>query len=89
VYNDEHLTLEAIKAAQKVGYDVTTLELPVTIGEDFSGLLDKRPGVFAFIGSNSDYDLHHPKYDPDEHILEKAPDYFITLIQQLLANAEE
>ena len=89
VYNDEHLTLEAIKAAQKVGYDVTTLELPVTIGEDFSGLLDERPGVFAFIGSNSDYDLHHPKYDPDEHILEKAPDYFITLIQQLLANAEE
>ncbi|MBF9295508.1 amidohydrolase, partial [Staphylococcus epidermidis] len=56
-----------------------------TIGEDFSGLLEHHPGVFAFIGSNSEYDLHHPKYNPDERILEKTPDYFIELIYQLLA----
>ncbi|WP_391556745.1 hypothetical protein, partial [Staphylococcus hominis] len=34
---------------------------------------------------NSEYDLHHPKYNPDERILEKTPDYFIELIYQLLA----
>ncbi|MDU2144494.1 MAG: amidohydrolase, partial [Staphylococcus sp.] len=58
---------------------------PYTIGEDFSGLLEHHPGVFAFIGSNSEYDLHHPKYNQDERILEKTPDYFIELIYQLLA----
>lgn len=84
VFNDEYLTDQAKKAAQKVGYQIIELETPYTIGEDFSGLLANHPGVFAFIGSNSKYDLHHPKFDPDERILEKVPEYFITLIYQLL-----
>lgn len=50
-----------LKKRQKVGYTVIDLEHPYTIGEDFSGLLEHHPGVFAFIGSNSEYDLHHPK----------------------------
>lgn len=84
VINDEKLTEQAIEAAKKVGYNVIELDEPYTIGEDFSGLLANHPGVFAFIGSNSAYDLHHPKYDPDERILEKVPEYFITLVHQLL-----
>lgn len=84
VINDEKLTEQAKEAAKKVGYNVIELDNPYTIGEDFSGLLANHPGVFAFIGSNSEYDLHHPKYDPDERILEKVPEYFITLIHQLL-----
>ena len=44
-----------------MGYQIIELENPYTIGEDFSGLLANHPGVFAFIGSNSKYDLHHPK----------------------------
>lgn len=72
------------KLKQKVGYQIIELENPYTIGEDFSGLLANHPGVFAFIGSNSKYDLHHPKFDPDERILERVPEYFITLIYQLL-----
>ena len=35
------------------------LDEPVTIGEDFSGYTEEYPGVFAFIGSDSKYDLHH------------------------------
>ncbi|PTF18449.1 amidohydrolase [Staphylococcus devriesei] len=84
VINDDYLTQQAKQAAETVGYNVIELDNPLTIGEDFSGLLEEHPGVFAFIGSNSAYDLHHPKYDPDERILEKVPEYFITLIQQLL-----
>ncbi|SIK03970.1 putative N-acyl-L-amino acid amidohydrolase AmiA1 [Mycobacteroides abscessus subsp. abscessus] len=84
VFNDAYLTEQAKEAAQKVGYQIIELENPYTIGEDFSGLLANHPGVFAFIGSNSKYDLHHPKFDPDERILEKVPEYFITLIYQLL-----
>lgn len=84
VINDSNLTSKAIEAAQEIGYEVTHMTHPLTIGEDFSGLLRTKPGVFAFIGSNSQYDLHHPQYDPDERILEKVPDYFITLINKLL-----
>ena len=62
VVNDAHLTQEAIEVAKNVGYHVSMLDEPVTIGEDFSGYTEEYPGVFAFIGSDSKYDLHHPKY---------------------------
>ncbi|BCU53029.1 N-acetyl-L,L-diaminopimelate deacetylase [Staphylococcus auricularis] len=85
VKNDEALTEEAIKAAKQVGYKVTELDQTLTIGEDFSGYSDLYPSVFALIGSQSTHDLHHPRFDPDEQILDKVPDYFVTLVQQLLA----
>ena len=84
VVNDAHLTQEAIEVAKNVGYHVSMLDEPVTIGEDFSGYTEEYPGVFAFIGSDSKYDLHHPKYHPDERILEKVPQYFVQLVQRLL-----
>lgn len=84
VVNDTHLTQEAIEVAKNVGYHVSMLDEPVTIGEDFSGYTEEYPGVFAFIGSDSKYDLHHPKYHPDERILEKVPQYFVQLVQRLL-----
>ncbi|CAM3153503.1 amidohydrolase [Staphylococcus argensis] len=84
VVNDDELTDRAVNVAKAVGYDVTMLDEPLTIGEDFSGYSKHYPSVFALIGSQSDYDLHHPKYDADERIFELAPDYFVTLIHQLL-----
>ena len=73
VVNDKYLTKLAIEVAKEVEYHVSILDEPLTIGEDFSGYTREYPGVFAFIGSNSKYDLHHPKYHPDERILEKSP----------------
>ncbi|MEJ7219923.1 amidohydrolase [Staphylococcus gallinarum] len=84
VVNDEKLTNDAITVAKEVGYNVSIMDVPLTIGEDFSGFSQQYPSVFVFIGSNSEYDLHHPKYDPDERILEKVPDYFVTFVQKLL-----
>lgn len=84
VMNDEKLTDDAVNVAKQVGYNVNLMEQPLTIGEDFSGFSSQYPSVFVFIGSNSAYDLHHPKYDPDERILEKVPDYFVTFVQKLL-----
>ena len=66
VENDTKLTSDAVEIAKQEGYDVKILEEPLTIGEDFSGYSIQYPSVFAFIGSNSEYDLHHPKYNPDE-----------------------
>ena len=83
VVNDENLTDQAIEVAKEVGYHVHMMTEPLTIGEDFR-LHERLSWCFAFIGSNSKYDLHHPKYDPDERILEKVPTYFVKLVQKLL-----
>ncbi|MCG3399447.1 amidohydrolase [Staphylococcus massiliensis] len=84
VYNDYKLTEQSIEVAKETGYDVTIFDEPLTIGEDFSGFTKHYAGVFVMIGSESEYQLHHPKYDPDEGILEKVPDYFVTLAKRLL-----
>ena len=70
VVNDAHLTQEAIEVAKMLAimYQCSMNRLLL---EDFSGYTEEYPGVFAFIGSDSKYDLHHPKYHPDERILEK------------------
>lgn len=83
VHNDTKLTNDAVEVAKAVGYDVSIMDEPLTIGEDFSGYATHYPSVFAFIGSNSEYDLHHPKFDPDERILETVPDYFVTFVNKL------
>lgn len=83
VSNDTKLTNDAVEVAKEVGYDVSIMDEPLTIGEDFSGYSTHYPSVFAFIGSNSDYDLHHSKFDPDERILETVPDYFVTFVNKL------
>ena len=84
VFNDAYLTEQAKEAAQKVGYQIIELENPYTIGEDFSGLLANHPGYLHLLVLivNTIYIIQ--KFDPDERILEKVPEYFITLIYQLL-----
>lgn len=83
VMNHETLTHIAQEAAEETGYKVEQLSQPKTIGEDFSAMSDTVPGVFSFIGSQSDYDLHHPKYNPNEDILKKAPEFLVNLVQKL------
>lgn len=83
VMNHETLTHIAREAAEETGYKVEQLSQPKTIGEDFSAMSDTVPGVFSFIGSQSDYDLHHPKYNPNEDILKKAPEFLANLVQKL------
>ena len=48
VVNDAHLTQEAIEVAKNVGYHVSMLDEPVTIGEDFSGYTEEYP-VFSHL----------------------------------------
>ena len=41
----------------------TTDTPPVMGGEDFSFMLEARPGAFIFIGNGDTAGLHHPNYD--------------------------
>ncbi|REH89319.1 amidohydrolase [Staphylococcus felis] len=87
VYNDAHLQQIAYEIAQSVGYDVDVLPRALTIGEDFSGYQGVAPVHFAMIGSESGYALHHPQYNPNEAILDKVPDYFVSFVKRLLQDA--
>lgn len=83
VNNDDTLQSMARQVAEEIGYEVQVQPRAQMIGEDFASYQQVAPVHFAMIGSNSEYPLHHPQYNPDEAMLDKAPDYFVNFVERL------
>ncbi len=61
--NDPIKTDFMVKAAEQVGAKVDTTVLPLMGAEDFSYMLESRPGAYIFIGNGDTAGVHHPAYD--------------------------
>ena len=69
--------------ARDAGYQVENAELQMS-GEDFALYLQDVPGTFVSIGSNSEFGLHHPQFNPDESAIAPASRYFAQLAEAAL-----
>ena len=58
---------------------------PVMVGEDFSYMLEARPGAFIFIGNGDSAGLHHPAYDFNDEVIEHGMSYWVKLAETALA----
>jgi amidohydrolase len=58
---------------------------PVMGGEDFSYMLEARPGAFIFIGNGDSANLHHPAYDFNDEIIPHGMSYWVRLAETALA----
>jgi amidohydrolase len=58
---------------------------PVMGGEDFSYMLEARPGAFIFIGNGDTASLHHPAYDFNDEIISHGISYWVRLAETALA----
>ncbi len=58
---------------------------PLMGGEDFSFLLNERPGAFAFIGNGDTASLHHPAYDFADAAIPFGVAYWQRLAERALA----
>ena len=58
---------------------------PVMGGEDFSYMLDARPGAFIFIGNGDTAGLHHPGYDFNDEVIAHGMSYWVRLAETALA----
>ncbi len=59
---------------------------PPTMGsEDFSFMLEARPGAFIFIGNGDSAMLHHPSYDFNDEVLPYGMSYWVELVETALA----
>jgi hippurate hydrolase len=63
---------------------VDTDTAPVMGGEDFSFMLEKRPGAFIFIGNGSSAGLHHPAYDFNDDVIPVGVSYWVRLVETAL-----
>ncbi|MGN6535508.1 MAG: M20/M25/M40 family metallo-hydrolase, partial [Mesorhizobium sp.] len=58
---------------------------PVMGGEDFSYMLEARPGDFIFIGNGDSAGLHHPAYDFNDEVISHGISYWVKLTETALA----
>ncbi|WP_310618591.1 M20 aminoacylase family protein [Flexibacterium corallicola] len=59
---------------------------PVMGAEDFSFMLEERPGAFIFAGNGDTASLHNPAYDFNDELTPYGCAYFINLVHAALGN---
>ncbi|MDF1608083.1 M20 family metallopeptidase [Hoeflea sp. YIM 152468] len=58
---------------------------PTMGGEDFSFMLEARPGAFIFMGNGDTAGLHHPAYDFNDDAIPVGISYWVKLAEKALA----
>jgi len=76
----------ALRAARDVAGEAHVHEMPPMMGaEDFSYMLEARPGAFIFCGNGDSAGLHHPAYNFDDEAIVYGTSYFIKIVETTLA----
>ncbi|NLR99082.1 amidohydrolase [Rhizobium sp. P38BS-XIX] len=57
---------------------------PMMGGEDFSYMLNARPGAFIFVGNGDSAGLHNPAYDFNDEAIAHGISYWVRLAEQRL-----
>ncbi len=82
VNNAEKTLFAAEIAAQIAGSDNVATDIPPTMGaEDFSFMLEERPGAFIFAGNGDTAMLHHPAYDFNDELIPVGCSYWVKLVE--------
>jgi hippurate hydrolase len=72
-------------AAQVVGSERVDQDVaPVMGAEDFSFMLEARPGAFIFVGNGDSAGLHHPAYDFNDEAIPIGTSYWVKLVETAL-----
>ncbi|MDB5598958.1 MAG: amidohydrolase [Xanthobacteraceae bacterium] len=72
-------------AAQVVGTErVNDQLLPVMGAEDFSFMLESRPGTMIFVGNGDSAGLHNPSYDFNDEVIPLGASYWVRLVESAL-----
>ena len=82
-YNSAEGVVVATKAARDVsgGEAVVDDFEPVMGSEDFSYMLEKRPGAYLFMGQGPSAGLHHPEYNFNDDVAPVGASFFARLVE--------
>lgn len=85
-FNHAAETVVAAEAASAVAGDerVERETQPMMGGEDFSYMLNARPGAFIFIGNGPSAGLHNPAYDFNDEAIPHGISYWVKLAESAL-----
>ncbi len=85
-FNHARETDFAAKTARNVAGNgaVNDEVAPMMAGEDFSYMLEARPGAFIFIGNGESASLHNPAYDFNDDAIPHGISYWVQLAESAL-----
>ncbi|KJC62670.1 amidohydrolase [Bradyrhizobium sp. LTSPM299] len=84
--NHRSQTEFATRIAKDVAGEANVHEMPPLMGgEDFSYMLEARPGAFIFCGNGDSAGLHHPAYNFNDEAIVYGSSYFVKIVENALA----
>ncbi len=84
--HERETAFAASVAGQIAGAEhVDTDMAPVMGGEDFSYMLEARPGAFIFVGNGDSAGLHNPSYNFNDDIIPVGTSYWVRLVETAMA----
>jgi hippurate hydrolase len=76
----------ATRIAREVAGEANVHEMAPMMGaEDFSFMLEARPGAFIFCGNGDSAGLHHPAYNFNDEAIAYGTSYWVKLVENTLA----
>jgi amidohydrolase len=83
--HERQAAFAASVAAQVAGRErVDDQVAPVMGAEDFSFMLEARPGAFIFVGNGASAGLHHPAYDFNDETIPFGTSYWVKLVESAM-----
>ncbi|MFT4014973.1 MAG: M20 aminoacylase family protein [Paracoccus sp. (in: a-proteobacteria)] len=79
--NHPEATGFAAEVARQVAGEVLTDMEPMMAGEDFSYMLNERPGAYIFVGNGDTAMVHHPAYDFDDNAIPAGSSWYAGMIE--------
>ena len=85
VNHPDQTAFAATVASEVAGTERVNDALPPMMGaEDFSYMLNARPGAFIFVGNGDSAGLHHPAYDFNDEVIPLGSSYWVRLVETAL-----
>lgn len=79
--NHTEATGYAADVARTIAGGVDTGIEPLMAGEDFSYMLNERPGAYIFLGNGDTAMVHHPAYDFDDDAIPAGSSWYAGMIE--------
>lgn len=80
-------TAHAIEVAQKVSGRVDPDTPPLMGAEDFSFMLNERPGAYIFLGNGDTAMVHHPAYNFDDNAIPFGSSWYAGMVEERMPAA--
>jgi hippurate hydrolase len=80
-------TQYAIDVAQKVSGQVNPDVAPQMGAEDFSYMLNARPGAYIFLGNGDSAMVHHPAYNFDDNAIPFGASWYAGMVEERMPAA--